>query len=128
MTHSILCVVGARPNFVKVAPVVHALERLHDVEVPVVNTGQHYDRALAGSFIEHLGMRAPDYDLGVGSGTHARQTAAVPKSWTAETAVSPHIRQGDAFTVLFIPVPSADHALPFHFAMRLPGDVKSPPA
>jgi len=77
MTHSILCVVGARPNFVKVAPVVHALERLHNVDVRVVNTGQHYDRALAGSFIEHLGMRAPDHDLGVGSGTHARQTAAV---------------------------------------------------
>jgi UDP-N-acetylglucosamine 2-epimerase (non-hydrolysing) len=77
MTHSILCVVGARPNFVKVAPVVHALSLLHDVDVRVVNTGQHYDRALAGSFIEHLGMRTPDYDLGVGSGTHARQTAAV---------------------------------------------------
>src|SRR4051794_36729861 len=77
MTYSIVCVVGARPNFVKVAPVIHALNGLRDVDVQVVNTGQHYDRALAGSFIEHLGMPMPDYDLGVGSGTHARQTAAV---------------------------------------------------
>ncbi len=77
MTRSILCVVGARPNFVKVAPVVHALQAHDDTEVRLLNTGQHYDRALAGSFIEHLGMPMPDYDLGVGSGTHARQTAAV---------------------------------------------------
>jgi UDP-N-acetylglucosamine 2-epimerase (non-hydrolysing) len=74
---SVLCVVGARPNFVKVAPVVHALAATEGVRAGVVNTGQHYDRALAGSFIEHLGMPAPDHDLGVGSGTHARQTAAV---------------------------------------------------
>jgi UDP-N-acetylglucosamine 2-epimerase (non-hydrolysing) len=71
-----MCVVGARPNFVKMAPVVHAL-RERAVDVRICNTGQHYDRALAGSFIEHLGMPRPDHDLGVGSGTHARQTAAV---------------------------------------------------
>ena len=74
---SILCVVGARPNFVKAAPVVHALARRAGVEVRILNTGQHYDRALAGSFIEQLGMPFPDYDLGVGSGSHATQTAAV---------------------------------------------------
>jgi UDP-N-acetylglucosamine 2-epimerase (non-hydrolysing) len=72
----IACVVGARPNFVKAAPVVHAL-LARGVRVRVINTGQHYDRALAGSFVEHLGMPAPDHELGVGSGTHARQTAAV---------------------------------------------------
>jgi UDP-N-acetylglucosamine 2-epimerase (non-hydrolysing) len=48
-----------------------------DVELRVVNTGQHYDRALAGSFIEQLQMPLPDVDLGVGSGSHAEQTAAV---------------------------------------------------
>lgn len=73
----IACVVGARPNFVKMAPVVRALSEDMRAEVVVLNTGQHYDRALAGSFIEHLGMPLPDHDLGVGSGTHARQTAAV---------------------------------------------------
>src|SRR3954451_2695981 len=74
---SIVFVVGARPNFVKVAPVVHALSARADVQVRILNTGQHYDRALAGSFIEHLGMPLPDWNLEVGSGTHARQTAAV---------------------------------------------------
>lgn len=74
---SILCVVGARPNFVKVAPVVHALLACDGPDVRTLNTGQHYDHVLAGSFIQHLGMPRPDYDLGVGSGTHARQTAAV---------------------------------------------------
>jgi UDP-N-acetylglucosamine 2-epimerase (non-hydrolysing) len=74
---SIACVVGARPNFVKAAPVVHALLARPGVDVRIINTGQHYDRALAGSFIEHLGMPAPDHDLGVGSGSHGRQTAAV---------------------------------------------------
>jgi UDP-N-acetylglucosamine 2-epimerase (non-hydrolysing) len=73
----ILCVVGARPNYVKVAPVFHELADDDATEVRLLNTGQHYDRALAGSFIEHLGMPTPHYNLGVGSGTHARQTAAV---------------------------------------------------
>ena len=74
---SIRCVVGARPNFVKAAPVMHALAAHPGVDVRVLNTGQHYDRALAGSFIEQLGMPMPDHDLGVGSGSHATQTAAV---------------------------------------------------
>src|SRR5215211_802751 len=73
---SVGCVVGARPNFVKAAPVVQALiER--GVDVRVLNTGQHYDRALAGNFIEQLEMPWPEHDLGVGSGSHAEQTAAV---------------------------------------------------
>ena len=72
----ITCVVGARPNFVKAVPVMHAL-LARDIELRVVNTGQHYDRALAGSFIEQLEMPSPDVALGVGSGSHAEQTAAV---------------------------------------------------
>jgi UDP-N-acetylglucosamine 2-epimerase (non-hydrolysing) len=73
----VTCVVGARPNFVKAAPVVHALRARGDVDVRVLNTGQHYDRSLAGSFVEQLGMPQPDRDLRVGSGSHAQQTAAV---------------------------------------------------
>jgi UDP-N-acetylglucosamine 2-epimerase (non-hydrolysing) len=72
----VLVVVGARPNFVKVAPVVHALAAL-GVQTPVVNTGQHYDRVLADAFLEQLDFPAPSYELQVGSGTHAEQTAAV---------------------------------------------------
>lgn len=73
---AITCVVGARPNFVKAVPVMREL-MARGVELRVVNTGQHYDRALAGSFIEQLEMPLPDLNLGVGSGSHAEQTAAV---------------------------------------------------
>ncbi len=77
MTHELLVVVGARPNFVKMAPVIHALADLGAVRVRVLNTGQHYDEKLAGSFLERLRFPPVDYELGVGSGTHAEQTAAV---------------------------------------------------
>jgi UDP-N-acetylglucosamine 2-epimerase (non-hydrolysing) len=77
MTPEMLAVVGARPNFVKVAPVIHALERLGTVRVRVLHTGQHYDERLAGSFLERLGFPPVEFALGVGSGTHAEQTAAV---------------------------------------------------
>ena len=77
MTPSVLAVVGARPNFVKAAPVVAALEESGQASVRLLHTGQHYDRALSGGFIERLGMREPDANLGVGSGTHAEQTAGV---------------------------------------------------
>jgi UDP-N-acetylglucosamine 2-epimerase (non-hydrolysing) len=77
VTASVLAVVGARPNFVKAAPVVSALEESGEVSVRLLHTGQHYDRALSDGFIERLGMREPDANLGVGSGSHAEQTAGV---------------------------------------------------
>jgi UDP-N-acetylglucosamine 2-epimerase (non-hydrolysing) len=72
----VTCVVGARPNFVKTAPLLHALAR-RGIGVSLLHTGQHYDRALSDSFIEQLDMPRPDVCLGVGSGSHAEQTAAV---------------------------------------------------
>jgi UDP-N-acetylglucosamine 2-epimerase (non-hydrolysing) len=77
VTPTVLAVVGARPNFVKTAPVVEALEGSDGTSVGLLHTGQHYHQALSGSFFERLGMREPDANLGVGSGTHAEQTAAV---------------------------------------------------
>jgi UDP-N-acetylglucosamine 2-epimerase (non-hydrolysing) len=77
MAGQVLAVVGARPNFVKVAPILHALAEVPDLDVRVLHTGQHYDRALSGSFLEQLGMPQPHHYLGVGSGTHAEQTGAV---------------------------------------------------
>ncbi len=73
----ILAVVGARPNMVKMAPLLHALADGEVGRVRLVHTGQHYDRSLSGGFIELLGMPEPDANLEVGSGTHAEQTAAV---------------------------------------------------
>ena len=76
MTSSVLAVVGARPNFVKSAPVIAALEQAEGISVRLLHTGQHYDPSLSGWFIERLRMPAPDANLGVGSGSHAQQTAA----------------------------------------------------
>jgi UDP-N-acetylglucosamine 2-epimerase (non-hydrolysing) len=76
VTASVLAVVGARPNFVKSAPVISALEEADGISVRLLHTGQHYDQALSGGFIERLGMREPDANLGVGSGTPGAQTAA----------------------------------------------------
>jgi UDP-N-acetylglucosamine 2-epimerase (non-hydrolysing) len=72
----ILSVVGTRPNLMKTAPVVAALER-RGAEQVLVHTGQHYDEAMSGVFFEELGIREPDHFLAVGSGTHAEQAARV---------------------------------------------------
>ncbi len=68
-------VAAARPNFMKVAPVLHALDGRADISL--VHTGQHYDDHMSKIFFEELGIPHPEVNLGVGSGTHAQQTAAV---------------------------------------------------
>jgi UDP-N-acetylglucosamine 2-epimerase (non-hydrolysing) len=72
----LLHVVGARPNFPKLAPVYRAAERVGATQV-VVHTGQHYDESLSGSFFRDLGIREPDVNLEVGSLSHAAQTARI---------------------------------------------------
>ena len=69
----ILTVVGARPQFIKAAPVCHAIRAAGHVEV-LVHTGQHYDHDMSQVFFDEMGIPAPDLNLGVGSGTHAEQT------------------------------------------------------
>ena len=73
----ILHIVGARPNFMKAAPVLRALSAHSGVRQTLVHTGQHYDAAMSDVFFQQLEMPQPDCNLGVGSGTHAQQTAAV---------------------------------------------------
>ncbi len=75
----ILCVGGARPNFMKLAPLLAELEASDRYSPLLAHTGQHYDEKMSGSFFRDLGMRDPDYSLGVGSGSHAQQTAEVMK-------------------------------------------------
>src|SRR5919198_723238 len=71
-------VTATRPNLVKMAPVIAALRRrLPGSATRIVHTGQHYDRAMSAIFFEELGVPAPDYVLGVGSGSHAEQIARV---------------------------------------------------
>jgi len=74
---TVTAVVAARPNFVKMAPVVQALTDREGIAVRVLQTGQHYDAVLSTSFLEQLGMPAPNENLGIGSGSHAEQTARV---------------------------------------------------
>lgn len=76
MSRHILVVAGARPNFVKVAPVINAL-RERGMRVRFLHTGQHYDAVLSGEVMKELGLPAPDERLEVGSASHAAQTAAV---------------------------------------------------
>ena len=69
-------VAAARPNFMKLAPLLVALDKTQ-IESIVVHTGQHYDRRMSDTFFEDLGIRQPDINLGIGSGSHAEQTAGV---------------------------------------------------
>jgi UDP-N-acetylglucosamine 2-epimerase (non-hydrolysing) len=74
-------IAGARPNFVKIAPIIKAIERRMleggPLRYRLVHTGQHYDARMSGDFFEQLGIPAPDVNLGVGSGTQAEQTAGI---------------------------------------------------
>ena len=81
-TGPILCVVGARPNFMKMAPLLRALRGRIDLPPAVLlHTGQHYDTRMKDRVFEDLGLPKPDIDLQVGSGSHAVQTADVMKSF-----------------------------------------------
>jgi UDP-N-acetylglucosamine 2-epimerase (non-hydrolysing) len=77
----IMVVAGARPNFMKVAPLIEALRavqaRCPALEYTLVHTGQHYDAQMSQAFFEDLGLPSPDVDLGVGSGSHAEQTGKI---------------------------------------------------
>src|SRR3954471_10927874 len=72
-----LHVVGARPNFMKAAPVLRALTLYPEVRQTLVHTGQHYDAAMSDIFFRQLDMPLPDCNLGIGSGSHAQQTAGI---------------------------------------------------
>jgi len=77
----IIHVVGARPNFMKVAPVMDALHAKTGVSQVLVHTGQHYDANMSEIFFNQLGIPEPDMNLGVGSGSHAQQTAQIISSF-----------------------------------------------
>jgi UDP-N-acetylglucosamine 2-epimerase (non-hydrolysing) len=78
MTLKVINVVGARPNFMKMAPIIEAMQKYPDRFQPLlVHTGQHYDERMSQSFFVDLGMPRPDLNLEVGSGSHAEQTARV---------------------------------------------------
>src|SRR6187551_220511 len=74
-------IAGARPNFMKIAPIIEAISKQQkngvDIKYRLVHTGQHYDKNMSDSFFEQLGIPHPDVNLGAGSGTQASQTAQI---------------------------------------------------
>ena len=77
ITMKVLNVVGARPNFMKIAPIVEEMKKTPGLNGILVHTGQHYDEGMSDVFFRDLGIPVPDVYLGVGSGTHAEQTARI---------------------------------------------------
>lgn len=77
----IINVAGARPNFMKIAPLMEAFDAHADIEPMLVHTGQHYDEKMSHLFFRELGIPMPDINLGIGSGSHAVQTAEVMKAF-----------------------------------------------
>src|SRR5690625_766104 len=74
-------IAGARPNFMKIAPIIHEIEKVREngseIDYRLIHTGQHYDRNMSGNFFEQLNIPEPDVNLGAGGGTQAEQTAAI---------------------------------------------------
>lgn len=90
--YRILCVVGARPNFMKIAPILSALGRRAEFTPQLVHTGQHYDAAMNQQYFTSLGIRQPDLNLEVGSASHAVQTANVMLRFEAALdQLGPHV-------------------------------------
>jgi len=73
----IAIIVGARPNFMKVAPLLRLLDKQSHYTTTLIHTGQHYDKKMSDVFFEDLDIRKPDYNLNVGSGSHGIQTAQI---------------------------------------------------
>jgi len=77
-------IAGARPNFMKIAPIIEELEKVHDkIQYRLIHTGQHYDKKMSGNFFEQLRIPEPHVNLEVGSGTQAEQTARIMERYEA---------------------------------------------
>ena len=89
----ITIIAGARPNFMKIAPIIHAIQRAQnessDIRYRLVHTGQHYDQKMSETFFEELDIPKPDVNLGCGGGTQAEQTAAIMVAFEKELMANP---------------------------------------
>ena len=86
-------IAGARPNFMKIAPVIHAIQKAQsagkDISYRLVHTGQHYDKNMSGTFFEELNIPMPDVNLEAGGGSQAEQTAAIMVAFEKELIANP---------------------------------------
>ncbi len=88
-------IAGARPNFMKIAPIISELKKVSDkIQYRLIHTGQHYDKKMSGSFFEQLGIPEPDVNLEVGSGTQAEQTARIMERYES-LLLNRHSEQSD---------------------------------
>ena len=89
----ITLIAGARPNFMKIAPLIHAIQKAEqegkDIHYRLVHTGQHYDRQMSETFFEELNIPQPDVNLGCGGGTQAEQTAAIMVAFEKDLMAHP---------------------------------------
>ncbi len=86
-------IAGARPNFMKIAPIIHAIEKSkkegNNIDFRLIHTGQHYDKKMSGDFFDQLEIPEPDNNLGAGGGTQAEQTAAIMIRFEIELMENP---------------------------------------
>jgi UDP-N-acetylglucosamine 2-epimerase (non-hydrolysing) len=89
----ITLIAGARPNFVKIAPIIHAIQKAKEsgkqIDYRLVHTGQHYDHRMSETFFNELNIPEPDVNLGCGGGTHAEQTAAIMVAFEKDLMAHP---------------------------------------
>ena len=90
---TITIIAGARPNFMKIAPIIHAIQKAqtegNDIAYRLVHTGQHYDQKMSETFFEELNIPQPDINLGCGGGTQAEQTAHIMIEFEKELMTNP---------------------------------------
>ncbi|MCQ2959423.1 MAG: UDP-N-acetylglucosamine 2-epimerase (non-hydrolyzing) [Bacteroidales bacterium] len=90
---NVTIIAGARPNFMKIAPLIHAIQRAQsngkDISYRLVHTGQHYDKNMSDTFFEELNIPTPNVNLGIGGGTQAEQTAGIMVAFEKELLANP---------------------------------------
>ena len=122
MPTKILCVAGARPNFMKIAPLMRVLRKNPLFETKLVHTGQHYDAKLSKVFFEDLKIPRPDIELEVGSGSHAQQTAEIIKRFEPVVeAEQPHgvLVVGDVNSTIGCAIVTAKYTLKTPFKSKI---------
>jgi UDP-N-acetylglucosamine 2-epimerase (non-hydrolysing) len=86
-------IAGARPNFMKIAPIIHAIQRAksneNDIDFRLIHTGQHFDKEMSGNFFDQLAIPEPDANLEAGGGSQAEQTAAIMVRFEQELMINP---------------------------------------
>ena len=122
MRVKILCVAGARPNFMKIAPIMRVLGKNPRFDVKLVHTGQHYDAKLSKVFFDDLKIPRPDIELEVGSGSHAQQTAEIIKRFEPVVeAEQPHavLVVGDVNSTIGCAIVTAKYTLKTPFNTKI---------